>query len=107
MDVAFSVVDLYSLCLQTNIRIDDQGTARIAGFASASISLQPNLVLEDIDESVEYVSRWCSPEILCPKDFGLTKARATKASDVYAFGMLAYEVGPAFWAVPQRYSIRA
>lgn len=89
---------LYSLYLQKNIRIDDQGTARIAGFASATIILQPNITLEDIDESVESnVSRWCSPEILHPGGFGLTKARITKAGDMYAFGMLAYEVSPIFW----------
>jgi len=91
---------LYSLCLQKNIRVDDQGTARIAGFASATIILQPDIELEDIDESGESnVSRWCSPEILHPGGFELTKARATKASDMYAFGMLAYEVGPVFWVV--------
>lgn len=88
---------LYSLRLQKNIRIDDHGTARIAGFATATIILQPDIALEDIDGSVESnVSRWCSPEILHPGGFGLTKARVTKASDIYAFGMLAYEVGPTF-----------
>ena len=52
-------------------------------------------MLEDVDESVEpHASRWCSPEILHPDSFGLAKARLTKASDIYAFGMLAYEVGP-------------
>ena len=69
----------------------------MAGFASATIILHPNVALEDIDESVESnVSRWCSPEILHPGGFGLTKARPTKAGDMYAFGMLAYEVGPIF-----------
>ena len=52
-------------------------------------------MLEDIDESVEPImSRWSSPEILRPDSFGLTKVMFTKASDVYAFGMVAYEVGP-------------
>jgi hypothetical protein len=108
MGVPFSVTALYSLYLQTNIRIDDQGTARIAGFASASIILHPDIALEDVDESVESnVSRWCSPEILHPGGFGLTKARATKGSDIYAFGMLAYEVGSTFRVIPRCYSIRA
>jgi hypothetical protein len=50
---------------------------------------------EQDDVSPEFnVSRWCSPEILHPAGFGLVKAKSTKASDVYAFGMLAYEVGP-------------
>lgn len=103
MNASFSVAALCSLYSQKNIRIDDQGTARIAGFASATIILQPNVVLEDIDDSGESnVSRWCSPEILHPGGFGLTKA-----SDMYAFSMLAYEVGPTFWRIPRRYSVRA
>ncbi|KAF9784466.1 kinase-like domain-containing protein [Thelephora terrestris] len=65
-----------------NIRIDDQGTAKIAGFASATL---PNITSEDFDDSGRSdVSRWSSPEI-CHGN-GLTEA-----SDVYAFGMLAYE----------------
>ena len=98
---------LYLSSFQTNIRIDNQGTARIAGFASATLQLEPNITLEDVDGSDEFdASRWCSPEILHPSGFGLTKAKATKASDMYAFGMLAYEVSFDFWVTPQRYSIR-
>jgi len=93
----FPITTLHSLDSQTNIRIDGQGTARIAGFASATIILQAGIALEDVDESVESnVSRWHGPEILRPGSSGSTKARATKASDMYAFGMLAYEVGPHF-----------
>ncbi|KAF9644609.1 kinase-like protein [Thelephora ganbajun] len=76
-----------------NIHVDDRGTARIAGFASATVILQPDIALEDVDDSVESnVSRWCSPEILHPAGLGLTKARTTKASDIYSFGMLAFEI---------------
>ena len=92
-----SMTIVYSSYLQTNIRIDDKGTARIAGFASAMLLQEPDASSGDIDESAEFnVSRWCSPEILHPDGFGLTKAKATKASDMYAFGMLAYEVGSDF-----------
>ncbi|KAF9784463.1 kinase-like domain-containing protein, partial [Thelephora terrestris] len=72
-----------------NIRIDEQGTARIAGFASATLP-DVDITPEDVDVLVE--ARWCSPELLQPGANGLNKARATKASDMYAFGMLAYEV---------------
>lgn len=99
--------DLFSLYLQANIRIDEQGVARIAEFSSATIILERDIAFEDIDESAESnVSRWCSPEILHPGSFGLTKEKATKASDMYAFGMLAYEVGPAFYVVPRCCSTR-
>ena len=97
MCIPFAMNFLCSLCLQNSIRIDKQGVARIAEFASATMILEPDIALEDIDESAEVsVPRWCSPEILHPGILGLTKARFTKASDIYAFGMLAYEVGPAF-----------
>ena len=97
---------LYLIFFQANIRIDNQGTARIAGFASATLQLEADIALEYADGSDEFnVSRWCSPEILHPSGFGLTKAKATKASDVYAFGMLAYEASFDFWITPQRCSI--
>ena len=80
---------------QNNILIDGQEVARIAEFASATMI--PDIALEGIGESVgASVSRWCSPEILHPGTLGLTKVKFTRASDIYAFGMLAYEVGPAF-----------
>ena len=90
---------LHSLCPQINIRIDDQGVAKMAGFASATLS---NIASEDDDLPVK--PRWCSPEIIHPDAFGLTKAKATKASDMYAFGMLAYEVGSSSHVVPRPYS---
>ncbi|KAF9784468.1 kinase-like domain-containing protein [Thelephora terrestris] len=69
----------------TNIRISDSGTAMIAGFASATL---PGIASEGVDESAESnASRWCSPEII--RSGG---SELTKASDIYAFGMLAYEI---------------
>ena len=69
--------------------------------------VERDIAFEDTDESAESnVSRWCSPETLHPGSFGLTKAKVTKASDMYAFGMLAYEVGPTFYVVPRYCSTR-
>lgn len=107
MDVPFSTGTLYSLYLQANIHIDDQGVARIAEFASATMILESDIAFEDIDESVESnVSRYSSPEIINPGCFESTKTIVTKASDMYAFGMLAYEVGPTFYVVSRCYSSR-
>ena len=56
---------LFQSTLYANIRIDEQGAARITGFASAPIMVEPNITLEDIDESIESdLSRWGSPEVL-------------------------------------------
>lgn len=61
----------------------------------------PNIVSQGVDGSAgSNVSRWCSPEIL-----RAGSSELTKASDVYAFGMLAYEVGFSFRMVPPSYSI--
>lgn len=38
--------------------------------------------------------RWLAPELLFPEKFGLEAARRTKETDVYAFAMVMYEVGP-------------
>ena len=38
--------------------------------------------------------RWLAPELLFPEKFGLESARRTKETDVYAFAMVMYEVGP-------------
>ena len=35
-----------------------------------------------------------APELVNPQHFGLTDTGATKASDIYAFGVLAWEVSP-------------
>ena len=36
--------------------------------------------------------QWMSPELLHPEGFGLKKSRPTKESDLYALGMVVYEV---------------
>jgi len=40
--------------------------------------------------------RWLAPELLFPEEFGLESARRTKETDIYAFAMVMYEVGPFF-----------
>ena len=38
-------------------------------------------------------SRWMSPELLVPEQFGIEDDRPTRQSDCYALGMVIYEVG--------------
>lgn len=47
-----------------------------------------------ISESDPWSVRWFPPELLFPGEFGLEGARRTKETDVYAFAMVMYEVGP-------------
>lgn len=42
---------------------------------------------------------WMSPEMLRPEDFNIEDAKPTKGSDVYALGILIYEVRMPFLAL--------
>ncbi|KAJ7159615.1 kinase-like domain-containing protein [Mycena filopes] len=96
-----------------NILIDDNGKALIADFGLSSIRLRLNcsnsLAAGGLSTSPESVSslaatilsassagggtyRWMAPERLNPQAYELRTQQATKASDVYAFGMLVVEV---------------
>jgi serine/threonine protein kinase len=39
-------------------------------------------------------ARWMAPQLLVPEEYGLTKCTLTKESDIYALGMVMYEVLP-------------
>lgn len=76
--------------IQANILVDSNRRARVAGLGAAYISsLMPEV---DIDKFFE--AHGAAPELVNPQHFGLRNARATKESDMYAFGALAYEVSP-------------
>ena len=49
-----------------------------------------------ISECDPWSVRWLAPELLFPEEFGLESARRTKETDIYAFAMVIYEVGPLF-----------
>lgn len=73
--------------VQSNILVDSSRSARVAGLGVASNwSPMPGV---DIDRSFY----GAAPELVYPQRFGLTDSGATKESDVYAFGVLAWEVG--------------
>ena len=66
------------------------GRAYIAGLGAAST---PSTVLAvDVDRSFH----GAAPELIDPQRFRLTDSGATMASDVYAFGVLAWEVSCEF-----------
>ena len=71
---------------QTNILIDAEGHARIAGLGTALLPF--NMPRVDIDR----LFHGAAPELVDPQHFGTSNAGATKASDVYAFAILSWEV---------------
>jgi len=73
---------------QTNVLVDSEGTPRIAGLGSA-IPEFPSVTCSEVPG---VLTRSSAPELMDPGAFGLPSARPTKASDVYAFGVLVYQV---------------
>lgn len=66
--------------------VDCNGRARLGGFGSAFLpSATPGM---DIDRFFH----GAAPELIGHRSTELTEARATKATDVFAFGVLAWEV---------------
>ena len=72
--------------VQTNVLVDAGGRARIAGLGAASV--QSNESGVDVDRFFH----GAAPELVDPQRFRLVNTGATTASDVYAFGVLAWEV---------------
>jgi len=72
-----------------NVLVDNDGEARLGGMGSAfSLTLPPSW--SDMDTKSFFYG--IAPELINPRAFGLVHARATKATDMFAFGMLAWEV---------------
>ena len=75
---------------QQNILVDPDGTPRIADFGSSFVLSCPDSWSEN--DAVGF-HRGSAPELVRPRKPGAPAARITKATDIYAFGMLAWEVG--------------
>jgi len=72
-----------------NVLVDSNGVARLGGLGSAfSLSLPASWS----DADAERLFCGIAPELINPQAFGLVHARTTKATDMFAFGMLAWEV---------------
>ena len=71
--------------VQTNLLVDAGGHIRIAGLGAASIPFTPAV---DVDRFFY----GAAPELVDPQRFQSTDAGVTTASDMYAFGVLAWEV---------------
>jgi hypothetical protein len=84
--------------LQANVLVDSGGTPRIGGLGSAFIQSFPDVWSEDPEE----LTRCSAPECVNPEAFELHRVQSTKSSDVYAFGLLVYEVKRVFIPILER-----
>ena len=74
---------------KANILIDRDGNARLTGFNLVTVAAEHSTIAAPL---VEGVIPWTSPELLYPDKFGLKSNQPTEKSDLYALGMVVYEV---------------
>jgi len=73
-----------------NILIDSDGNARLTGFNLVTLASEHSTIASP--PRTDGVIPWMSPELLYPAKFGLKNNHPTAKSDVYALGMVVYEV---------------
>ena len=84
---------------QKNILIDSNFRPRLTNYGLVAIMLDPNIhdpggTTCSPTDTVRYMA----PELLNPAGFGLDTSNPTKKSDVYAFGIVTYQVGITHYA---------
>jgi len=92
--VSFGPLMLYHrlTVLQGNILIDSNLTARIGDFGLTNITSSASISMALSTPSSGGTCRWMAPELLKSDEAGGASPKPSKESDVYAFGMVAYEV---------------
>ena len=78
---------------QTNILIDRNFHPRLTDYGLVAIILDPGTVEPGSTTSPSAGTiRYMAPELLYPCGFGLKNSNPTKRSDIYAFGVVTYQV---------------
>lgn len=90
--VASPGVGLCLLGIEVNILINRDGHACVADFSLFVIIPDKANLISAISCLEGGTTRWMSPELLNPGQFGLKDSCQTKESDCYALGMVMYEV---------------
>ena len=78
--------------LQDNVLVDHNRHVRIADFGLLRIISDKANFISSISCDGGGTLQWMSPELLDPESFNLKDSRPTKQSDIYALGMVVYEV---------------
>ena len=80
---------------QGNILINSDLTACIGDFGLTNITSSASISIALSTPSTGGTYRWMAPELLKSDDPGGVPQKSSKESDVYSFGMVAYEVSAA------------
>lgn len=75
-----------------NILITQEGHACLADFGLLTMASDPTIPIASGSSIKGGTTRWMSPELLDPDQFGIKDSRPTKESDSYALGMVILEV---------------
>lgn len=67
--------------------------AVLADFGLVSI-LSPSSMTTRTSNNGAGTMRWMAPELLIPEDYGFDHCKPSKESDMFAVGMVIYEVRP-------------
>ena len=78
--------------IKANILINQHGSACLADFGLLTIVSDPTNPTASGSSAKGGTTRWMSPELLDPDQFGFKDSRPTEESDCYALGMVIYEV---------------
>ena len=78
--------------MKLNILVDQDGHARLADFGLITPISNHTFFSASTSTVTGGSTRWMSPELLDPEQFGLDHGHPTKESDCYALGMVIYEV---------------
>lgn len=101
VDVGMGLNYLHSLSIAhgdlkgVNVLIDQRGCAMLADFGLTRTAYDANLnIVSHVLSSSEMAGtwKWMAPEILWPTDHGCQRSAYTIQSDIYALGMVMYEV---------------
>lgn len=84
------IVRAHKSPIQLNILMNNDHRAVIADFGLAAVMSSTSLITASATGGGTV--RWMAPELLMPEEYGLTHSKSSKESDVYAFGMVIYEV---------------
>ena len=91
-----TISPLTILSIKANILIDKNGHALLGDFG---LTFDPESLIDEGPPPNAGTTRWMSPELLLPEEFGFSESQPTKQSDCYALGMVVLEVlsgGPPF-----------
>ena len=81
-----------NLLIKANVMIDHTGQARLADFGLLTFVSDPTDPTNSGSVTCAGTTRWMSPELLHPEQFGFEQSWPTKESDCYALGMVILEV---------------